>query len=119
MKNGIYLLGILALASCATEQQKQTTWDVKVTKQGEKKIWVWKHDGSKQCDSPSQLTPSRAALDLKQAGVMVYQSRTGSDGMMYPSVCGAGTGKTVELEIASADIAKAQQSGFKVKQAQN
>lgn len=118
MKNGIYLLALFVLAACATEQKKPG-WEVKVTKEGEKKIWVWKHDGSKQCDSPAQLTASRAAVDLKQAGVMVYQSRTGSDGMMYPSVCGAGTGNTVELEIAMTDLVKAQKSGFKVKQSQN
>lgn len=116
MKNGILFLALLFLTSCATEEKKpEAQWQVKVTKEGEKKVWVWKSDGSKQCDAPAKLSPSRAAQDLKQSGVLVYQYRSGNDGMMYPSVCGAGTGATVELEISQNDLLKALKAGFKAK----
>lgn len=105
---------VLFLFSCSSAEQKQEKhWDVKVTKQGgEQKTWVWRLDGSKQCDGPAKITPEAASKELKKAGVMVYQFRKGSDGMMYPSVCGAGTGATVELEISQADLPKAQKLGY-------
>ncbi len=116
-------LSILAtafLVSCASaEQQPAKRWEVKVKTEGEPKVWVWKYDGSKQCDTPAKITPESAAQALKRQGVMGYQFQNGSDGRMYPSVCGAGTGSTIELEIARLDLAKAQRQGFQVKSAEN
>lgn len=107
-------------ASCTSAEQKpEKRWDVKVKTEGEPKVWVWRYDGSKQCDTPAQITPESAASALKRQGVMVYQFQAGSDGRMYPSVCGAGTGSTVELEIAAVDLNKAQRQGFQLKRAEN
>lgn len=114
----IIFLAALTLTACATEQKKpEAKWEVTVTKEGEKKVWIWKHDGSKQCDAPSKFTPAAAAQSLKQSGVMVYQFKNGSDGMMYPSSCGSNTGKTVELEISRNDLVKALKSGYQSKTA--
>lgn len=119
----LYLLVVglaLSLLACTAEQKKpEKRWDVKVTTSGEPKTWVWRYDGSRQCDTPAQITPESAARDLKSRGVMVYQFRTGSDGMMYPSVCGAGTGATVELEIGRSDLPKAERLGYKRKTSEN
>ena len=109
----IRLLAILALsltACTSAEQQPEKKWDVKVkTSGGEAKVWVAKLDGSIQCEKNADaLTPSTASQELKSAGIMVYQGRTGHDGMMRTAVCGADTGRTVELEIARADLPKAQ-----------
>jgi hypothetical protein len=114
----IRILGLLALAltACASAEQKaepEKKWDVKVTTKGEAKIWVYRLDGSVQCEENSEvLTPAAASQELKRAGVVVFQSRTGHDGMMRIAVCGAPTGNTVELEIAEADLPKAQARGF-------
>lgn len=114
-------LPTLLLLACAGAEQKQPEkrWEVKVKTEGEPKVWIWRHDGSRQCDTPAQISPEGVAKDLKRQGVMVYQFRRGNDGMMYPAVCGAGTGATVDLEIARADLVKVQRLGFKVKAVEN
>jgi len=110
----VLLLLSFGLAACASaEQQPEKKWDVKVTKSGEEKVWVAKLDGSIQCEeNPKALTPDVATQQLKKAGVMVFQSRSGHDGMMRVAVCGADTGNTVEVEIAKADLPKARAHGF-------
>lgn len=117
MAKELYLfLAIFLFVSCAAEQKApQGKWEVKVTKESDQKIWVWKPDGSKQCDAPSKFTPERAAQEFRKTGISVFQFRKGSDGMMYPSVCGAGTGSTVELEISKMDLVKALQLGYKAR----
>lgn len=109
------ILALLLVACSSAEQQPEKKWDVKVTTKGEPKVWIFRPDGSKQCaEAPPSLTPSSASQDLKNAGVMVYQGRSGNDGMMRTAVCGASTGNTVELEIAKVDLPKAQAKGYKV-----
>lgn len=107
---------LLVMVGCSgAEQQPEKKWDVKVSTRGEPKIWVFQPDGSKQCaEAPPALTPTSASQDLKLAGVMVYQGRSGNDGMMRTAVCGSGTGNTVELEIAKSDLPKALAKGYQV-----
>jgi hypothetical protein len=120
MKKNWILLPLTMIACAGAEQQPERKWDVKVTKKGEPKIWITKLDGSKQCEPDSaQISPEGAAKELKGLGVMVYQFRNGNDGMMRTAVCGAGTGNTVDLEIAAKDITKAQAQGFKTLKTQN
>lgn len=119
-----YLAGlgmILVLAGCVSEQpQPDRQWGVKVSKQSEPKIWVFKYDGSKQCGmEKASLTPESAMNELKQLGVMVFEARNGNDGMMRTAVCGAPTGNTVELEIFATDLGKVQSRGFKAMKARN
>lgn len=115
----IYIWGVLPfiLFACVSAEQNSDNrrWDVKVSTSGSGRIWVWKYDGSRQCDSPAQITPEGMARELKGRGIMVYEFRKGSDGMVYPSVCGAKTGATVELEIDHADLEKVQRVGFQMK----
>jgi hypothetical protein len=120
MKAFGFLLILFMVACAGAGQQPERKWDVKVSKKGEPKIWVSKADGSKQCEPDStQISPEGAAKDLKGLGVMVYQFRNGNDGMMRTAVCGAGTGNTVDLEIAAKDLSKAQAQGFKALKTQN
>ena len=110
------LLASFFLTSCATEQKPpEKKWEVKVKTLGEPKIWVWKSDGSKQCQEPAKFTPEDAAEQLRTLGVLVYQSRKGTDGLMHASVCGGATGATVELEIGRVDYQKAVSLGFRSK----
>lgn len=116
MKSIFAILALLLAACSGAEQQPEKKWDVKVsTSGGEPKVWVFRPDGSKQCamEAPS-LTPTSASQELKSMGVMVYQGRSGNDGMMRTAVCGSGTGNTVELQIAKIDLPKAQAKGYKV-----
>lgn len=121
MRYFLVATGVVAsLVACTAEQKKpEQRWDVKVSTSGEPRVWVWRHDGSRQCDTPAQITPESAARDLKSRGIMVYRFQAGNDGMMYPSVCGAGTGATVDLEIATADLGKAERLGYKRKSSEN
>jgi hypothetical protein len=106
-------------ACTSAEQKPEKRWEVKVSRQSDSSVWVWRHDGSKQCDTPAQITPESASQSLKRQGIVVFQSQKGSDGRMYPSVCGAGTGSTVELQISRADLVKAQHMGFQLKDTEN
>jgi hypothetical protein len=114
------LILAMALTACTgAEQQPEKKWDVKVTTKGEAKVWVFQSDGSKQCaEAPPSLTPSGASKDLMNLGVMVYQGRTGNDGMMRTAVCGSPTGNTVELEIGRVDLPKAEAKGYRLKRRQ-
>lgn len=102
------------LGACVTAEQKdETKWEVKATTASQQKIWVTKSDGSRQCAGrKGALSPAAAAQQLKQAGVMVFQSRAGSDGQMHAQKCGAPSGATVEVEISRIDLRKALGLGF-------
>ncbi len=117
----IWIFALVILTSCASAEQKpEKKWEVKVSTKGEPKIWVTKLDGSKQCEPNSaQFSPEEAAKALKGMGILVYQFRSGNDGMMRTAVCGASTGNTVDLEISRKDLAKAQAQGFQPMKTQN
>lgn len=103
-----------ALGACVTAEQKdETKWEVKATTASQQKIWVTKSDGSRQCAGrKGAISPAAAAQQLKQAGVMVFQARAGSDGQMHAQKCGSPTGATVEVEISRIDLRKALGLGF-------
>jgi hypothetical protein len=75
-------------------------------------IFVFKHDGSKQCEKKAGLTAEEMSKQLMDIKVVSKQSKT--DGMMHMMVCGSPTGKVNVYEINSADLVKAQQLGFEV-----
>ncbi len=117
----LWIVAVIFMAACASAEQKpDKKWEVKVTTKGEPKVWVSKLDGSKQCEPDSaQITPEGAAKSMKGLGILVYQFRSGNDGMMRTAVCGAGTGNTVDLEISQKDLAKAQAQGYRLLKVQN
>ena len=118
---GIAALLVVFLEACVSaEQKEEKRWDVKVSRASEGRVWVAKSDGSKQCGEATGLSPEVEARKLKKAGILVFQFGTGSDGKMQIAMCGADTGRTVELEIPAADLAKVQAYGYTRKQrAQN
>ena len=120
----------LLLVACASAEQKaaqkpERRWDVKVSKGNQSeaapsdRIWVAKEDGSKQCEKGSALTVASATSQFQSAGILVYQGRTGHDGMVRTAVCGSGTGRTVELEIPRNELGKAVSMGFQSVPTQN
>jgi hypothetical protein len=122
MKIGL-ITGLLAIAlvSCASEtKQPDKKWNVKVTTSSQEKVWMWKPDGSMQCEKDSAvLDPDKAMAELKKAGVLVSQARQGHDGMMHTAVCGSATGNTVEVEVSKLDVARAQALGYKISRTLN
>ena len=108
---------LLGLASCTHAVQKpEKQWTVKTSTESAQRIWVARPDGSRQCASNKKTpSPAQVAQELQAAGVLVFQSRSGSDGKMRIQKCGAPTGRTVELEISRPDLEKALGLGFVTK----
>jgi hypothetical protein len=106
----------LALSACTHEIVKPNTkWNVKTSTESEQKIWVTRADGSRQCGQGKGQNPTQVAAQVQQAGLLVFQSRLGKDGQMHPQMCGAPTGRTIDLEISKLDIRKALSLGFVTK----
>ncbi len=100
------------LAACSTAERKPV-WKVKATTASQEKIWVFKADGSRQCaGKKGAISSDFASRQLKAAGVIVFQSRTGTDGQMRAQKCGNPTGNTVEAEISRIDLRKALELGY-------
>lgn len=75
-------------------------------------VEVFKPDGSRQCEPDSGTPPAAMRAELEAAGVTVHAARTGSDGMMYPQVCGALTGRINVFTIDPAALDDARALGF-------
>ncbi|RYZ97560.1 MAG: hypothetical protein EOP11_21870, partial [Proteobacteria bacterium] len=83
MKLGLlFSLLTISLLGCASEPvQPEKQWNVKVSTSGQEKVWMWKADGSMQCEKDSAvLDAEKATAELKKAGVPVTQARIGHDG---------------------------------------
>ena len=109
----VVVISAPGLSACVTAEQKPAKWDVKVTTASQQKIWVTKSDGTTQCGGKKgALSPAMAAQQLKNAGILVFQSKAGRDGQMHAQKCGAPTGATVDVEISRIDLRKALGYGF-------
>jgi hypothetical protein len=116
MRQILPVLFLLSLAACTHEVQKpEHKYKVTVSTESEKKIWITKPDGSRQCDPKRVPTPEQVAKQVQGAGILVFHSQTGNDGQMHAQRCGAPTGRTVDLEISKIDIRKALALGFVTK----
>lgn len=114
--HSILVVAALSLSACTTApQQPENRWEVKVKKESDNRVWVYKSDGTQQCEKKAGINPKDAAQQVGKAGVVVFNARSGSDGKMRITKCGAPTGKTVELEISEVDIGKAKSMGYSVK----
>ncbi len=105
------LATVLSLSACSTAEQKPV-WTVKASTASQQKIWVTKADGSVQCSKKPGFSPDFASRQLKAAGVIVFQSRKGTDGQMRAQKCGEPTGNTAEVEISRVDLRKALEQGY-------
>jgi hypothetical protein len=76
----------------------------------EKRVFVYKYDGSKQCGAAAGVSPEVMAKELQ--GIKVFSKENKMDGLMHIQVCGAATGKANVFEIKAEDLAKAQAKGF-------
>lgn len=74
-------------------------------------IKVFKYDGSVQC-SNDEIPLEDMEQELEDAGVTVYCSQKGGDGVAYPAVCGEATGLINIYEIDILDLSAAIGLGF-------
>lgn len=75
------------------------------------KIFVYKYDGSKQCEQGTGTDLKAMAAEL--SSIKVFSMSKKSDGQIRVQVCGALTGMANVYEISSGDLAKAEALGFK------
>lgn len=107
----IALLGVpLVLFACASADGKQpgnldTSSAVGVTAK------VYKSRGSIQCGSRG-TAPAGMSRDLVVAGISVLSYTCGTDGRIYPAVCGAATGEINIFEIPAAQQNQAAALSF-------
>ncbi len=74
-------------------------------------VMVFKSRGSVQCGDRG-TAPELMRGELERAGVRVRSASCGSDGRMYPAVCGGATGEINLFEIDAADAERARALGF-------
>ena len=76
----------------------------------EKRVFVFKYDGSKQCGVGKAIPLKVMAKQLK--GIKIFSKENKMDGLMHSQVCGAATGRANVYEISKDDLEKAQAKGF-------
>ena len=67
-------------------------------------VYVYKLDGTKQCETDPGITLVTMEQDLISAGVKVISRRRGFDGREGIALCGAPTGQINIYEISSSDL---------------
>ena len=77
----------------------------------EKKIKIYKPDGSLQCTGGKVTSLEAMAKEL--GDIKIYSQENKSDGMMHVMMCGTPTGRVNVYEINEADFSKVSGLGFK------
>lgn len=75
----------------------------------------FKHTGARQCETPS-LSAARLRAEVEalgQAGIGVSRAQCGTDGNVYPAVCGGGTGDVWVVTVASASAPGMLSRGYR------
>ncbi len=75
-------------------------------------IFVFKPEGSKQCQPTTGIPIDKAAEDLGK--IEIFSRSTRADGKMHITLCGAATGRIHVFEIRAGDLAVATGTGFQV-----
>ena len=74
-------------------------------------VSIYKYVGSKQCEGGG--TPVEKMMrQLSEAGVPVMNVHCGTDGRMYPAMCGAPDGRIGILEVPESKVSAAAALGF-------
>lgn len=104
LHRGFFLSFVFLLASCGGVALQAS----------QPSIALFKYVGSEQCGEPLMTAANLqdTVAILKRQGVAVLSAQCGSDGRMYPAVCGAGTGEVWIVSVAANDEARAVAAGF-------
>ena len=97
------------LTEAAKTQVGKDEEDIK--EQQNKRVKIFKADGSLQCGMGQALTPQMMAKQL--AGITIYSMISQEDGFMHIQACGTPTGQINVFEISMVDLEKANKLGFK------
>jgi len=122
MKNILVILSLISvLAACANHPCKieerndiAMTGNEKVSsdkKDLTQRVFVYKADGSKQCDQGKKIDLNAMKKELQK--IEVFSAENKHDGMMRIQVCGAPTGYNNVYEINLSDLEAALKLGFK------
>ena len=76
------------------------------------RVSVYKPLGSVQCEPASGVTIAALKSQLEAADIKVLGSSCGSDGRIYPAVCGASNGRIGIFEIPPTQTKKIAALGF-------
>ncbi len=82
----------------------------------EKRVKVFKSDGSRQCEPKSSSKTGPSAVDVMEqelAGIKVYAREKRRDGLMHIQVCGSPTGMINLYEIDFKYLKQAEERGFR------
>lgn len=86
----------------------KTLSELKIT---DDRVYVYKPDGSIQCEMAKGITPEEMEKEL--AGIKVYSRENRPDGKMRMQVCGTPTGLVNIYEIPASSLKEAEKRGFK------
>jgi hypothetical protein len=76
-------------------------------------LFVFRPDGTLQCDTSAGVALDSMEQELKSVGVKVLSSRKAYDGREGIALCGAPTGQINVYEIKPSDVSEAFGLGFK------
>jgi hypothetical protein len=112
---GFILLALLvaALTGCAQGYcygKKDGSGKPVSTIDTNKRVFVYREDGSKQCDA--QSGESLESMGAKLGDIKIYSKEKKNDGKMHMTMCGAPTGKVNVYEIDEKDLPKAKMALF-------
>jgi len=97
----ISVVATIALSACANLEHPPT----------EPHVSVYKYIGSKQCKGGG--TPLAAMMrQLSDAGIPAMNASCGTDGRLYPAMCGAADGHIGILEVPEAKVSAVGAFGF-------
>ena len=74
-------------------------------------VFVYKADGSLQCEKKLGITPQEMEKELK--GIPVSSRTNRPDGMMHIQSCGSPSGRVNVYEIPATSLKEAEKRGFK------
>lgn len=100
------------LPPVVTPEQMDEKNSNKNTLQKEKRIFVYKYDGSLQCGQGRKVPLKEMAGQLD--GIQMYSMENKGDGLMHIQVCGSTTGYANVYEISEKNKKAALDAGFKI-----
>lgn len=101
-----------SLPAVVTPEQMDEKGNVKGEPVAEKRIFVYKYDGSLQCGQGRKVPLKEMAGQLD--GIKIYSMENKNDGLMHIQVCGSSTGSANVYEIPAKQRAAAIDAGFKI-----
>lgn len=121
MKFLIWLVPLAVTLGCASGHcRKQTQLpppppeeetEAKPVGSDQGRIFVYKPDGSRQCDAGTGVSLEKMQRELNK--IKVFSSRKQREGGMRPALCGAATGMANIYEISAKDLPAAEKANFK------